>query len=204
MARLFVAAEIDPSLARELGRVSGEMRQQVEARAPRAQVTWVPPERLHFTVHFIGEVAADRAEAIKAALAQPLGVPAFDLTVAGLGTFPTRGTPRVVWVGVGDGREALIALEREVTGRLGNFRLKAEATGTAQAAGTAKARYTPHLTLARVRDAAGLRPRDLLRLAPQGPFGTTHVGAITLFESRLSPKGPQYLALQSTDLRSAI
>jgi 2'-5' RNA ligase len=36
--------------------------------------------------------------------------------------------------------------------------------------------------------------------APQGPFGVTRVGAITLFQSRLSPSGPTYVPLQRTAL----
>ena len=200
MPRLFVAVEIDQSLARELGRVTGEIRQRFEARAPRAKVTWIPPERLHFTVHFIGETAADRANAIEAVLTAPIDVPAFDLTVTGLGTFPARGTPRVVWLGVGDGRDGLIAVEQAVRARLGDFRLKAEGADTAEATGKAAAAYTPHLTLARVRDAAGLRTRDFLSGASNAPLGTTRVDAITLFESRLSPKGPAYVPLQRTPL----
>ena len=53
--RLFVAAEIDPALARELARVAGELRERVVACAPRARLTWVPADRLHFTVRFILE-----------------------------------------------------------------------------------------------------------------------------------------------------
>jgi RNA 2',3'-cyclic 3'-phosphodiesterase len=189
--RLFVAAEIDPQLARDLARVSGEIRQRVDVRAPRAKLTWVPPERLHVTVHFIGQVAAADVEAIKAALAPPLSVSPFTLAVAGIGTFPGRGTLRVLWAGCGEGREALIAVADEVKERLRDFRLKPEAT------------YTPHLTLARVRDAAGLRTADLAADAAT-PFGTTRVDAITLFESRLSPKGSQYVRVQSTALRPHI
>ena len=189
--RLFVAAEIDPQLARDLARVSGEIRQRVDVRAPPAKLTWVPPERLHVTVHFIGQVAAADVEAIKAALAPPLSVSPFTLAVAGIGTFPGRGTLRVLWAGCGEGREALIAVADEVKERLRDFRLKPEAT------------YTPHLTLARVRDAAGLRTADLAADAAT-PFGTTRVDAITLFESRLSPKGSQYVRVQSTALRPHI
>ena len=197
--RLFVAAGIEPQLARELGGVSEEMRQRVDARAPRAKLTWVPPDRLHFTVQFIGEVTPDRGEAIREALAMPLGVPAFSLTVAGVGTFPARGAPRVVWAGVREGRDALVGVAEEVRGRLVEVRLKADTTKTADTPRAADAPFSPHLTLARVRDAAGLRAADLL-VDAASPFGTTRVDAITLFESRLSPKGPTYVPLLRTSL----
>ncbi len=185
--RLFVAAEIDPAIARDVARAAGELRLRVEALAPRARVTWVPVDRLHFTVRFIGEVDEDRGSAIAAALAAPLPVAPFALTIAGLGAFPPKGPPRVFWAGTGDGRGGMSDLEREVSARLATCGIPSEAR-----------EYSPHLTLARVRDAEGLRTREALEVVPQGPFGTTHVDAITLFESRLSPKGPTYVPVQRT------
>jgi 2'-5' RNA ligase len=185
--RLFVAAEIDPALARELARVAGELRERVEARAPRARLTWIPADRLHFTVRFIGEVDEHRGAAVAAALAVPLPVAPFEVTVAGLGAFPPKGPPRVLWAGAREGRDGMARLEREVSARLATCGVPPEARA-----------YSPHLTLARVRDPGGLRSPDVLAGAPQGAFGTSRVDTITLFESRLSPKGPAYLRLQST------
>ncbi len=185
-----MAAEIEAAVAEAIAAVGRELRQRVEETAPRARVTWVPTDRLHFTLRFIGEVDGVQAAAVRAALAAPVAVRAFDLTIAGLGAFPERGAPRVLWVGVGDGREEMMALERELGGRLRHFHLKAEATSHADAA------YMPHLTLARLREAGGLRTRGLFDGLMPHPIGPSRIGAITLFESRLSPKGPTYLALQ--------
>jgi 2'-5' RNA ligase len=189
--RLFVAVEIDPALAGELARVAGELRRRIEARAPRARLTWVAPDRLHFTVRFIGEVAADRASSIAAALGPPLPLAPFDLTMSGLGAFPPKGPPRALWAGISQGIAEMSGLEREVSARLTSCGIDPETRD-----------YSPHLTLARVREAAGLRAREALADAPQGPFGSTRVDAITLFESRLSPKGPTYVPIQRTPLRA--
>jgi 2'-5' RNA ligase len=186
--RLFVAVAIEAALAEALGCVSAALRARVETQAPRARLTWVPPERLHFTLRFIGAVDEATATRMKAALLAPVAVAPFALTVGGLGTFPGRGAPRVVWAGVERGADGLAALAHHVGDRLHPFEVEAEAA------------YRPHLTLARVRDAAGLRSRDVLEPQPATPFGTMRVDAITLFESRLSPKGPQYIPLQSTPL----
>ena len=188
--RLFIAAEIDPALARELARVAGEVRARVDMRAPGAKLTWIPPDRLHFTVRFIGEVDEARAITIAGALAAPLPLAPFDLTIAGVGAFPPRGRPRVIWAGIGEGRHPMTTLEGEVSARLATCGIPPEGR-----------EYSPHLTLARVRDAASLRAREVVEGAPQGPFGTTRVDAITLFESRLSPKGPTYVPLQRTALQ---
>jgi 2'-5' RNA ligase len=188
--RLFVAAEIDPALAQELARVAGELRKRVDARAPRARLTWVAPDRLHFTIRFIGEADEAHAAAIAAALAAPVDVAPFDLTMAGVGAFPASGRPRVIWAGISEGGPAMTTLERHVSARLATCGIPSE-----------EREYSPHLTLARVRDAATLRSRDVLDSPLQGPFGTTRVDTITLFQSRLSPKGPTYVALQRTPLR---
>jgi len=187
--RLFVAAELSEATVAELERLSTELHARADAVAPHARLTWVAADRLHFTVRFIGEVDDTRASEIALVMGPPLAVRPFQITVAGVGAFPPKGPPRVFWVGVEDGRDEMAAVEREVSARLASRGVAPEARP-----------YTPHLTLARVREAHGLRARDLLDGAPRGPFGVTAVDAITLFESRLSSKGPAYVALQRTPL----
>ena len=188
--RLFVAVEIDEALARGLARIGGDLRARVDSRAPGAKLTWVAEDRLHLTVRFIGEVDESRASTVAASLAPPLSVASFDLTMESIGTFPPTGRPRVIWAGIREGRESMAAIEREVSTRLASCGIPPEGRD-----------YSPHLTLARVRDPAHLRARDVLEGVPPGPLGTTRVDAITLFQSRLSPKGPTYVALQRTALQ---
>ena len=190
--RLFVAIEIEEGVAEQIVRLSSELRRRVETRAPSARLTWVPRERLHLTVRFIGDVDEPRAEEIRAALASPLDTPVFELALEGAGAFPEHGSPRVLWAGITHGERELIALEREVSSRLARCEIPAEGRP-----------YRPHLTLARVRDAKGLRTQTLFD-GLDGTLGVTAVRTITLFQSRLSPKGPTYLTLQSTNLRSSI
>ena len=169
------------------------LRARLSAIAPAARVTWASPGRLHLTIRFVGEVAAPAAEAIVAALAPPIPVPPFEFAIGGFGTFPERGAARVIWAGVTSGLDGLRAVEREVTARLQPLGVPPEAR-----------RYSPHLTLGRVRGAAGFRAADLLAAGPaDAALGTAHADAVTLFESRLSPKGATYVALQRTPLSSA-
>ena len=184
-----MAVELAEAAAAELARVSQQLRARVEAVAPRARLTWIAADRLHFTIRFLGEVDDARAAAITAALAPPLAAAAFDITMTEVGAFPPKGPPRVLWAGVGEGRGQMVALEREVSARLASCGVPPEPHS-----------YTPHVTLARVREANRLRTRDVLDAAPDGVFGVTGVDAITLFQSRLSPNGPTYVALQRTAL----
>ena len=182
--RLFVAVEIGKALAARAARLSGELQRRAEAAAPRAKITWIPADRLHLTVRFIGEVDERTAAAVGDVLACPVEVAPFDLTLSGAGTFPGRGAPRVIWIGVTDGRDGLLAVEREVTSRLTRLAMPEEARA-----------YSPHLTLARVREPAGLRTADLLDGLTGQHVGSVRIDAITLFQSKLSPKGPSYTPL---------
>ena len=122
-------------------------------------------------------------------LEPPLDLNPFDLTVSGVGAFPPKGFPRVVWAGLTGGRDRLLTVERSVSERLAQAGVPRE-----------ERPYSPHLTLARVRDAAGLRSVALVGDFREVSLGTTTVDAITLFESRLSPKGPTYVPLARTPL----
>lgn len=145
---------------------------------------------MHLTVRFIGAADEARTEAIKRAMEVPFPIAPFELRFAGAGAFPGAGTPRVIWVGVEAGTERLREIERETTRRLQSVGIPPEDRP-----------YSPHLTLARVRDAAGLRTRALVEGLERVPAGATRCEAITLYESRLSPQEPAYLPLLRTPLR---
>lgn len=188
--RLFTGIELDEAARTEAAAASHELRRRVEASAPRAKVTWVAAERLHLTVRFIGEVPAEMAERVINTLRAPLPLAPFVLTFDRPGAFPPKGPPRVMWIGVADGRDAVIRAEGAISDRLAALGIPREDRP-----------YSPHLTLARVRDAAGLRAAKLFEgLEPR--LGQTRVDAITLFQSCLSPKGPTYVVLERTPLRA--
>jgi 2'-5' RNA ligase len=190
--RLFVAVEIAPDVVAAVVELIDRLQQRAKRLAPKARLTWVTAERTHVTIRFIGQVENDAGDAIRDALALPLAVPPFELTVAGAGTFPPKGPPRVVWAGLRNGRDGLVAIEKQVSARL--VRLGFESVARP---------YNPHLTLARVREAAGLKSAALLEGITASTLGVSPVRAITLFESRLSPKGPTYVPIQRTALRPA-
>ncbi len=190
--RLFVAVEIEPTLATAAGALIKTLRIRAQHLAPHARISWVPEDRLHLTVRFIGHAGEAAATAIQRALDPPLALAPFSLSLAGPGAFPLSGRPKVVWVGIADGGARLEELEREVTGRLAKAGVPVEDRP-----------YRPHLTLARVREAAGLRPSRLFEGVEATSLGTTRVEAITLFESRLASHGPEYVPVLRTPLERA-
>jgi len=187
--RLFVGIEISPAVITATIELIAQPRAASARLAPRSRITWVTAERLHITIRFIGHVDDMRVEEIRAVLAPPLAMDPFSLAITGVGTFPPKGSPRVVWAGLAGGREQLRAIESTVSERLERAGVPRE-----------ERPYNPHLTLARVRDAAGLPPAPFVGSLHDISLGTTSVDAITLFESRGSPKGPTYVALARTPL----
>jgi 2'-5' RNA ligase len=182
--RLFVAVDVGAVVSVHAAELTRELQRRALEAAPAAKVTWVPADRLHLTVRFIGEVDDERVTKVCEALEPPLGVAPFGLTLTGVGAFPKGGSPRVLWVGVTDGREELLQVERAITSRLAPLGIPQEERG-----------YNPHLTLARVREPAGLRTARLLEGLADRRIGAVRIDAITLFQSTLSPKGPAYTAL---------
>jgi 2'-5' RNA ligase len=186
--RLFTAIELGEEVCSRAAALVDTLRRRAAASAPHAKVTWVAPERMHLTLRFIGEVDDRKAESIVAALRSPVALDPFDVRWDGLGSFPPRGAPRVLWVGVARGAAALTGAEKAVSERLASLGIPPE-----------NRPYSPHLTLARVREPAGLKAAALFD-GLDGALGETQVNAITLFRSHLSPKGPTYVAMEKTAL----
>jgi 2'-5' RNA ligase len=187
--RLFVAVELGGDVQATASRVIDELKRRMERGAPHARVMWVKPAHLHLTLRFIGDADAALGEQILTTLERPIGVPAFALTIEGTGTFPPKRPPRVIWAGVSAGLDTLRSVEREVRTRLDRLVSPADDRD-----------YHPHVTLGRVKNPAGLRADVLLDGLEDTAFGVVEVGAVTLFESRLSSSGATHVALGRTAL----
>jgi RNA 2',3'-cyclic 3'-phosphodiesterase len=149
---------------------------------------WVRDEQLHLTLRFFADLAGDGpprvAEAARAACA---AAPPFELEVRGLGRYPAHGPLRVVWAGLGAGREALVALAAALARELEARGFPAE-----------ERPFSPHLTLARARDPRGSKEaaRAVAALAPSvGAFGTQPVEALVLVRSDLGAGPPVHTPL---------
>ena len=188
--RLFVAIEISEAVRRRAGEIVESARISLESALP---IRWTPRENLHITLWFIGGVPAERAVAILAAIDPPVDVPPFDLHLGGLGAFPRTGAPRVVWLGVRQGGESLAAVHRELATRLRPLGMEPEPRP-----------FSAHLTLGRVKSACTAAQGRGLRVAWQAlaaDAGTCRVEALTVFESRLSPRGAAYHPLLRVPLK---
>jgi len=179
--RTFVAVELDDACCRALAGAVERLRPVA------AGVRWVRPEAMHLTLKFIGEIdelAVPRAiEAMRPA-ADAAGP--FTMAIAGLSGFPPRGTPRVIHVGVEEPDGTLTALQAAVEQAL------AEELGVAPE----KRRWTPHITLGRVKDRRRCpRMEQIAAALPDQDFGEVRVGSFVLMQSELRPTGAVYTPL---------
>jgi 2'-5' RNA ligase len=157
-------------------------------------VKWVEPENLHVTILFLGEVDERTVPDVCRAVAVCCGRhEGFTLGVEKLGCFGNPRRPRTVWVGVGEGHDALIALHDALEAalmELGCYRREDRP-------------YTPHITLGRVQ---GERTTNSLaaELVKRADWkaGETPVREVLVMSSELTPKGPIYTVLGRGKLRN--
>jgi len=181
--RCFVAVDLSDETRDAIAKAQADLR----AAAPRADVGWIDPAKMHLTLKFLGEVEEARRDAIDTALADVARRHGpFALTAGGAGAFPGPSRPRVLWTGlVGGLREiGLLAVDVErACARLG-FPLEARP-------------FRGHVTLGRVRSPRGvgraIRAMDALDGAV---FGTWTVREVVLYRSHLGGShGARYEAL---------
>lgn len=127
MQRLFVALSL-PAYAREaLDRL----------REPERGIRWIVPENFHLTLFFLGEVEGDLATKLREHL-RAIEVAPFFLPVQGVGHFPPKGRPTVLWAGVGGGHPHLFQLRQRLADLFFRFGFD-----------PGERAWTPHVTLAR-------------------------------------------------------
>jgi len=187
--RLFVAVELDDAVLAAAQHAAEDLRRRL---GTVLQPKWVAAANMHLTVRFIGHVADERAASILDALRSPLQSAPFDVALGDCGVFPPHGPPRVLWIGLKEGLPSLQAMHEEFNRRLLPLGLEPE-----------NRPFSAHLTLARVKDASrgsSSATREAVRAVSVEP-ARCHISEATVFESRLSPKGPTYAPLLRVPLR---
>lgn len=175
--RLFTAIDLPEEIRDRIDTLIARLR-------PSARVTWSPASNLHITTKFIGELREERLPELERALKSVATRETIPIRVSGLGFFPNAKSPKVFWAGVKAPAE-LTTLARETD----------EATAKIGVPREARA-YSPHLTLARIRDSAGVGGL-LSEVAKAGEpdFGSFDADRFHLYLSKLSPQGSVYTKL---------
>jgi RNA 2',3'-cyclic 3'-phosphodiesterase len=185
--RLFFAINFPPLLRQELHDLSTDLRRAAPS------ISWVPQERLHLTVRFLGATGEESVDALRTAADEVAGrFAAFPISLGSAGAFPNLRRPRVVWIGVApDPKLELLHHELE----LGLQALGYETEGRP---------FRPHVTVGRSRG----RETEVELARLRAAAGTTNltlesaVNALDLMQS--TPSSPEigYRCLHSAELRS--
>ena len=166
--RLFVAIDLPDSIRRNL----------VDLDPHIGGVCWVESNQMHLTLGFFERVP----KAIELGLRENLSAiefRAFFLPLVGLGKFPEKGHPKVIWVGVGAGHPHLFQLYKRVQDAAFQCGLEPELRP-----------FHPHITLGRCRDVHEGAIRKFLKANADLDLGMVRVESFHLYSSELTPAGP--------------
>jgi len=180
--RAFIAIET-PGIVRD--KVSGLIAAGKKRNLP---VKWVAYENLHITLKFLGEISDAMKDDIIPVIAETVkAVPRFTAQISGVGCFPGPRQPRVLWAGVVQGGDSMIAIAESLDRSLARFGCKIE-----------DKKFHPHLTFGRVKTFCPVD--DILK----NVFMTDAfmVDRVILFRSTLKPEGPKYDPVSSFTLAS--
>jgi RNA 2',3'-cyclic 3'-phosphodiesterase len=176
--RLFVALDLPDAVRRALGELIAQLIPN--SRSAR----WVRPESMHVTLKFLGNVDAQKLDAICAVLATIHSAQPVQLHFRGIGFFPNERRPRVIWSGI------------EATPNL--FELAAAMEQALEPLGFARESpaFVPHLTLARLNSSQGVENLVAAAEAMKSyDFGAAQETEFHLFESVLKRSGAEYKKL---------
>ena len=178
--RTFIAIELPEEVREYL-----EARQEDLARAG-GDVKWVRPDNIHLTLVFLGNVPIEEIGAVAAAVGgAAASMEPIRLRAGGVGCFPPRGRPRVVWIGIEEPTGALARLQGAVAGATARFAEKPE-----------RREYKAHLTVGRVRGGRGAEELSEAVAALADAEGPEFEAAeVVIFESVLAREGPTYMPL---------
>ena len=159
-------------------------------RAPGADVKWVEPPQLHVTMKFLGEITEEQRRDVEGLLGRVASSEApFLLGLQGAGAFPSVTSPRVLWAGIGAGKDAVLRLAGAI---------EQEGAGVVP---SEERPFAAHVTIGRVRSPTHLRElSQALQEAAWTPPAPCRIAALTLYRSVLGSSGPAYTVLNEFPL----
>jgi 2'-5' RNA ligase len=176
MIRLFIAIDTPEEILPLLAGV----RDRLESA--HADVRWEPDGKLHCTLNFLGDTREEVLPDIVSALEGiASSTPLFPIRYSGLGCFPDKREPRIIWVGMEDANGILQRLAQTVETRMEALGFKPE-----------QRIYHPHVTLGRVKSSR--RMRELLAMMETVTFEScpAFLREIELVKSELKARGSVY------------
>ena len=196
--RVFIAIELGKEIKEALSKIQDELK------TVQGDVKWVEPQNIHLTLKFLGEIEENKIPKISQTLkAISCQVRPFMITLSELGAFPSHKYPRVIWIGIAEGKTELSKLVELIEDSLVKLKFPKEKRG-----------FSAHFTLGRVKSARRCLPAGKAGFG--FPYSQSHkseknreslchklniiqvpelkqeIKSIVLFKSTLTSKGPFY------------
>jgi 2'-5' RNA ligase len=178
--RTFIGIKLSDNLITIISDLQSEMKRiNIIAK-------WVEPENFHISLKFLGNITFKQVEDLKRLLQEIVkNFHPFEIHYKGIGVFPEKGTPRVLWVGCGGDTEMLADLAKEVDKACKKIGVQEETR-----------EYTAHLTIARIKTPENIdKLKQKIKELQDRFFGKQIVNRITFFKSQLTPEGSIYTPL---------
>jgi len=182
--RLFIALPLTKEIEEALGKIIFVLKQK------SGRVKWVAPKNIHLTVKFLGEVNENKIDSIKSSIQTiALKYQRVDCTIDAIGGFPNLSRPRVIWAGLTGQVQVLENIVHDVEEETFKLGFPKE-----------EKRFTPHLTLGRIKENYGLD--DLVSYIKTYQMESLNcpISTLSLFKSTLTPAGPIYDRLLEAEL----
>ena len=177
--RSFISIELSDDIRRSMADLIAELRKA------GADVTWMPTEKIHLTLKFLGNTDDSLIPKIKEEISKKLlHYNAFYIKIVGVGCFPSEKRPRVLWVGM-ENSDILQSIQKEMDTEVAGLGFAREDRP-----------FSPHLTIGRVRSQTGIAEM-LRRLAEfrTAYFGVIEVKSIHIMKSELKPAGAEHTSI---------
>lgn len=176
--RLFIAIDI-PDRAKQ---------QLQQLQDPNLGVRWTSPGTMHLTLRFVGEVEKFSQKNQLVDELASIQVPSFEMTIKGLGYFPPRKQPKVVWAGIKQ-NNTLMKLQKSVEQACRSVGFDPE-----------KRPYKPHITIARVKNVSKKEVNTFFNQHKRVRIEEIPVEEFILYESKLHPDGAIHSPLERFEL----
>jgi len=170
MKRLFVAIDFPEAIKTQLKPLCADLQ----------DAKWVAQHQMHLTLRFIGDTDDEQLRRIQTGLATIHATP-FQMSLEGIGQFPPKGKPRVIWVGV----------KAEPT--INQLQQKIERVVRESGFEKADHPFSPHITLARCKTPPPTEQLERYFKRHQSfKSDTFDVSRFVLYSSQLSASGSIY------------